>query len=65
MLFGIASGGSLTIPAATDYAMESKVWAGYFQNDWKVTRNFTLTLGLRYELETAISEAIQPRRNFR
>ena len=39
MLFGIASGGSLTIPAATDYAMESKVWAGYFQNDWKVTRN--------------------------
>jgi len=56
MLFGIASGGSLTIPAATDYAMESKVWAGYFQNDWKVTRNFTLTLGLRYELETAITE---------
>jgi hypothetical protein len=36
--------------------MESKVWAGYFQNDWKVARNFTLTLGLRYELETAITE---------
>jgi hypothetical protein len=56
MLFGIASGGSLTIPAATDYAMESKVFAGYFQNDWKVTRKFTLTLGLRYELETPITE---------
>ena len=56
MLFGVASGGSLTIPAATDYAMESKVWAGYFQNDWKVARTFTLTLGLRYELETPITE---------
>jgi outer membrane receptor protein involved in Fe transport len=56
MLFGIASGGSLTIPAATDYAMQSRVFAGYFQNDWKVTRTFTLTLGLRYELETPITE---------
>ena len=36
--------------------MESKVFAGYFQNDWKVTRKLTLTLGLRYELETPITE---------
>ncbi|MEO8368398.1 MAG: carboxypeptidase-like regulatory domain-containing protein [Candidatus Solibacter sp.] len=56
MLMGVVSGGSLTIPAATDYAMESKVFAGYVQNDWKVTRIFTLTTGLRYELETPITE---------
>src|SRR5689334_6092143 len=56
LLFGLPSGGALTIPAATDYAMESKVFAGYFQNDWKVTRKLTLTLGLRYELETPITE---------
>jgi len=56
MLFGVPSGGSLTIPAATDYAMQSKMFAGYFQNDWKVTRKVTLTLGLRYELETGITE---------
>ena len=56
MLYGLPSGGSLTIPAATDYAMQSKMFAGYFQDDWKVTRKLNLTLGLRYELETAITE---------
>jgi len=56
LLYGLPSGGALTIPAATDYAMESKVFAGYLQDDWKVTRKLTLTLGLRYELESAITE---------
>src|ERR1043166_7519716 len=56
MLVDVATGGSLTIPAATDYAMQSKMFAGYLQNDWKVTRKVTLTLGLHYELETAITE---------
>jgi hypothetical protein len=56
MLYGIASGGALTIPAATDYAMQSKIFAGYSQNDWKVARSFALTLGLLYELETPITE---------
>jgi hypothetical protein len=55
-LYGIPSSGSLQIPAASNFADMSWLYAPFFQDSWKVTRKLTLTLGLRYELETAENE---------
>ena len=54
-LLGIVTGGSIDIPTVYDAAED---YHGFFaQDDWRITPNITLNLGLRYELETGVSEA--------
>ncbi len=53
LLYGIP-GGAMSI--SDSYMEQDKYWAFYLQDDWKVGRKMTLTLGLRYELETPITE---------
>jgi hypothetical protein len=42
----------------------SQYYAGYLQDDWRVTRNLTLNLGLRWEAETPPSEVANRMSNF-
>ena len=53
-LYGIPSSGSF--PINDNYAEQSRYWAFYSQDDWKVSRKLTLSLGLRYELPSPLSE---------
>ena len=53
-LYGIPSSGFMPINA--DYAEQTKYWAFYSQDDWKVSTKLTLTLGLRYELPSPLTE---------
>ena len=39
---------------AHPYGGDTHYFAGYFQDDWKVSPRLTLNLGVRYEIETAI-----------
>lgn len=47
---------TMQIVRRADYSEYSKTYGFFFQDDWKITKNLTLNLGLRYELETPLRE---------
>ena len=53
---------SVTAEVGTGVGRRIQYYAGYLEDDWKLTQRLTLTLGLRYEIETPLHE-IQGRFN--
>ena len=54
-LLGLPNASSY-IARNADFAEQSTVWAGYIQDNWRVRRNLTINIGLRYELEGPLTE---------
>jgi hypothetical protein len=46
------------------WGQRANIFAGYFQDDWRVKSNLTLNLGLRYELHTPWIEVHDRQTNF-
>jgi hypothetical protein len=54
LLLGFPSSGNITNATPNDFYIN--YYAGYAQDDWRVTSNFTLNYGLRYEFEQGLKE---------
>jgi hypothetical protein len=48
--------GSMSITRASDYSEYSKTWGFFIHDDWRVSPKLTLNIGLRYEVETPLTE---------
>lgn len=60
-LLGIPGGSVAPSPAL---AIETKYFAGFVQDQWRMAKKFTLNIGLRYELETPRTERYNQLTNF-
>ncbi len=54
LLLGLPDSGQIV--RASNYAEQSDSWGFFVQDDWKVTRELTFNMGLRYEFETPMRE---------
>ena len=55
LLYGLPTGGKL-LHRQRITRKQDKVLATYLQDDWRVSRKLTLSLGLRYELPSPMTE---------
>jgi hypothetical protein len=53
-LYGLPGSGSF--PINDSFAEKTRYWALYAQDDWKFTTNLTISVGLRYELPSPLTE---------
>ena len=53
-LFGIPTGGGIDLNDSR--AESSRFYSAFLQDDWRITRNLTLNLGLRWEFEGPLTE---------
>lgn len=54
MLLGLPTGGNFQVAAAR--TQQAFYYAFFVQDDWRIRRNLTLNIGLRYEAETGTTE---------
>jgi len=55
-LYGILAPSSSFPISPTNLAEQNRYWAFYIQDDWKLSQKLTVSVGLRYELPTPLTE---------